>query len=71
MKESYSKKEVINMLKKQKQNHIKILKDYQRTGNGPDYSYDGFSTYDDGYKRGIDNCIEAVQEMGKELSCNS
>ena len=67
MKESYSKKEVIIIMKKVKQKCIKELKCYQQTGNGPKYSYAGFSTYDDGYKRGIDICIEVLQEMKQEF----
>ena len=63
MKDRYTKKEVIRIKEQVKKKCIKELKSYQKSGNGPDYSYDGYSTYDDGYKNGVDSCIEALKEL--------
>ncbi len=66
MKEKYTKKEAQLLLRRMKKKYIKTLKCYQTSGDGPDYSYSKNTTYSDGYKRGVDNCIEALEELELE-----
>ena len=63
MKEKYTKKDAQLLLRRMKKKCIKILKEYQQTGTMHNYSYSGFSTFDDGYKRGVDNCIKSLEEL--------